>query len=128
MLTAEERFLVMSKLRAGLTVPQIHVAYPELCTITTLQRLAKDFSAGVENKPKTKRKQPWRTDPKMAARVIHRLTVARTAHSIPSVARGIGMSHRAVHDLQKKKGVECSKIRKRNLIRRRNSRNLNPSA
>ena len=108
MLTVEQRFLIISQLRRGQTVPEIHSAYPEICRITTLYRIAQEFGAGVEVKPVRKKRQPWRkTDPKTAATIIRRLTVAKTDHGIRSVARDFNISHTAVRKLLKKKGIKC---------------------
>jgi len=117
MLTAEQRFLVTSQLHAGRTVPQIHVDHPDVCALATLYRFAKDFSAGVGEQPKKRQQRPWKKIyPNMAATVVRRLTLAKTVHSIRSVARDIGTSHTAIQKLLKKKGVKCYKLRKRNLI------------
>ena len=78
-------------------MPEIHSAYPEICHITTLYRIAQEFGAGMEEKPVRKKRQPWRKiDPKMAATIIRRLPVTKTDHGIRSVAREFNISHTAV--------------------------------
>ena len=86
MLTVEQRFLIISQLRRGQTVPEIDSAYSNMCHITTLYRITHQFGAGVEEKPVRKKRKPWRKiDLKMATTITNRLTVAKTYHGIRSI-------------------------------------------
>ena len=62
-------------------------------------------------------KQPLREiDPKMAATIIHRLTINKAQHSIRSVARDFGIDEKSIRNFLKKEGINCYKKKKRNLI------------
>jgi len=52
----------------------------------------------------------------MAATVVRRLTVAKTAHTMRSVARDLGMSLWSVQRILKRNGIKCYEKKKRNLI------------
>ena len=78
--------------------------------------MAKEFAAGIVEKPK-KKKQPLREiDPKMAATIIRRLTINKAQHSFRSVARDFEIDEKSIRKLLKKKGINCYKKKKRNLI------------
>jgi len=117
MLTTEQRALIISQLRAGRSARELVPFFSEICSKATLYRVAREFANGAEEKPKKKQKHPWRKiDPKMAATIVRRLTTAKTHHSIRSVSRDFGLSHKAVQKLLRKKGQNCYRKRKRNLI------------
>jgi hypothetical protein len=70
---------------------------------TTLYQVAKEVAAGIVEKPKTKKKQPWREiDPKMAATIICRLTINKTQHSIRSIVKDFGIDDKYIRKIQKK--------------------------
>jgi transposase len=119
MLTTEQRALIISQLRAGRRVPEITPFFSKICSKATLYRVAKEFSAGVEEKQKKKQKRPWRKiEPKMAATIIRRLTINKAQHSIRSVTRDFMIDPKSIRNLLQKKGINCYKKKKRNLIPR----------
>ena len=79
--------------------------------------VAKDFAQGVLKKPIRKQKHPSKKiDTKMAATIVRRLTVAKEEHSIRSVARDLGICHKSVQNVLRKKEINVYKKKKRNLI------------
>ena len=119
MISQELRSLIVCQLKAGKKVPELVPICEKQCSRSTLYRVAKEFAAGVEEKEKKQQKRPWKKiDPLMAATILRRLTIAKTHHSIRSVARGFKLSEKSVRNLLKKKKQRCFKKRKRNLIPR----------
>ena len=117
MISDEVRALIVSHLQAGRSVAEIAPIFSQFCKKRTLYVVAKELSAGVVTKLKKKQKRPWRkVDPKMAATIIRRLTVAKSEHSIRSVAKEMKISDKTIRKLSEKNDIKCYKKRKRNLI------------
>jgi len=116
MISEELLALIVSQLRAGRKVPELIPIFLDFCKKTTLYHVAKEFAAGIVEKPK-KKKQPLREiDPKMAATIIRRLTINKAQHSFRSVARDFGIDEKSIRNFLKKEGINCYKKKKRNLI------------
>ena len=97
MISDEVRALIVSHLQAGRSVAEIAAIFSQFCKKRTLYVVAKELSAGVVTKLKKKQKRPWRkVDPKMAATIIRRLTVAKSEHCIRSVAKGMKISDNTI--------------------------------
>ena len=117
MISQELRSLIMCQLKAGKKVPELVPIFKRQCSRSTWYRVARQFAAGVEEKKKQQQKRPWKTiDPLWAATMLRRLTIAKTHHSIRSVARALKLSEKSVRNLLKKEKQRCFKKRKRNLI------------
>jgi hypothetical protein len=75
--------MISDEIRAGCKVPEMISIFSNFCEKTTLYQVAKEFAAGIVEKPNTKKKQPWqKVDPKMAATFICCLTINKAQHSI----------------------------------------------
>ena len=112
MISDEVRALIVSHLQAGRSVAEIAPIFSQFCKKRTLYNVAKELSAGVVTKLKKKQKRPWRkVEPKMAATIIRRLTVAKSEHSIQSVAKDMKISDKTIRKLLEKKDIKCYKKR-----------------
>ncbi|OQV23393.1 hypothetical protein BV898_02839 [Hypsibius exemplaris] len=97
MLNEEARSLLVSQLRAGRSIPEMVFNIKAVCGNNTIYSMAKEFAAGVEEKPKKTQKHPWKKiDPKMAAIIIRKLTIGATAHTINELAETFKISSTAI--------------------------------
>jgi hypothetical protein len=108
---------IRAQIRAGRKVPELIPMFSDFCRKTALYKVAKEFAAGIVEKPKTKKKQPWwKIDPKMAATIIRRLTINKAHHSIRSIAKDFGLDGKSIRNIFRKKGINYYKKKRRNLI------------
>jgi hypothetical protein len=59
MISDEIRALIISQIHAGRKVPELIPMFSDFCRKTALYKVAKEFAAGIVEKPKTKKKQHW---------------------------------------------------------------------
>ena len=109
--------MVMSHFQTGKKVPEIYPFFSQSISRSNLYVLEKELRAGFEEEACQKQKRPYKKiDPKMAATIVRRLTVAKKHYSIRSIAKEFQLNEKSICTFLEKKGIRCYKKQKRNLI------------
>ncbi|OQV20803.1 hypothetical protein BV898_05149 [Hypsibius exemplaris] len=117
MISDELRKLIVAQLRAGRSTTEVADFFKTSCGRRTVFRVAKDFRVGAEIKQKAAQKRPVKkVTPKMAARMLRLLTIARKHYSYRLVARMMDLDESTVRYHMNKKGIKGYKKVRRNLI------------
>jgi hypothetical protein len=117
MISDEIRKLIMAQLQDGRRVPELIPIFKSVCKRSTLYSVAKDFAAGVREKPRQQRQpRQGKVTPKMVKRMTFLLTAAKSHNSFRSIAKKLQINESTVRYQMGKRGIKSYKKLKRNLI------------